>query len=281
MPPACRVLVVDDDELIRVYLTSVLKSAGFEVDVADSGRSALRRLHAGSYDILLTDYEMPEMDGPTLCQRVRVEFPAGSLYVLMFTVKDAREDRHEGFKSGADEYIIKGSSKSEVLEKMNAGRRIQMTQHEISRCYTESRFLPRIDPLTHARTLKYFAQQMPKEIQRARRSQQPLSVASCRIEGFEQLTRQYGYAVADETIRAVAADARHCLRARQDWFARVGEDRFMLVFPRTRFNGAERLARKLRRLASLPVMTRAGPIRCTVKIVVTACEPRDEPARWA
>ncbi len=279
MPPPCRVLVVDDDECTRVYLTSVLKSAGFEVDVADSGKAALRRLRSGSYDMMLTDYQMPEMDGPTLCQRVRAEFPDSSLYVLMFTVRDTREGRYAGFNSGADEYIIKGSPRSEVLAKVNVGRRIQLGQQALALCDPEDPQLSLVDPLTNAHSLKYFARQMPKEIQSARRRQQALSVASCRIEGFNQLALQYGYPVADEAVRAFADDARQYLRARKDWFARVSEDCFILVLPGIPFNGAERLARKLRgRYTEVPVITKDDSIRCTLKIDVTACEPRDDSA---
>lgn len=278
--PICRVLVVDDDEWMRVYLTSILKSAGFEVDAADSGKAALQLLHAGSYNMLLTDYQMPEMDGPTLCQRVRAAFTS-SLYVLIFTVKDNREDRYAGLHSGADDYIIKGSPKSEVIAKVNVGRRVQLGRHALALCDAlDPQSL--VDPLTSAQSLKYFARQMPKEIERARRRQQALSVASCRIEGFKQLARQYGHAVADEAVRAFADDARQYLRARQDWFARVGEDRFILVLPGIQFKGAERLARKLRRrYAAAPVLTMAGSLPCSVEIDVTACEPRNDPASLA
>jgi diguanylate cyclase (GGDEF)-like protein len=276
------VLVVDDDEWMRIYLTSVLKAAGFEVDVADSGKAALWRLRAGSYDMMVTDYQMPEMNGITLCQRVRAEFPDRSIYILMFTVKKSREDRYAGLVAGADDYIIKGSCQSEVLAKMNVGRRIQLGQQALALCDPPHLQPAHFDPLTNAHSLEFFAQQMPKEIQRARRRRQALSVASCRIEEFEQIVRRYGYPAADEAVRAFADDARQYLRARQDWFARVGEDRFILVLPGILFHGAERLARKLRRrYAAVPVFTNAGAIRCSVRIAVTACETRDGPAPLA
>ncbi len=121
MPP-CRMMVVDDDEWMRTYLGSMLRSASYEVDVVDSGKEALRLLRGGSYDILLTDCLMPGMNGLDLCQRVRAEFPEDSPYIVMFTVKDSREDREAGLKSGADEYIVKGASTSEVLAKLNLAR---------------------------------------------------------------------------------------------------------------------------------------------------------------
>jgi DNA-binding response OmpR family regulator len=115
-------MVVDDDEWMRVYLASILRSAGYEVDVADSAQAALRLLRAGSYDILLTDCLMPGMDGLALCEQVRLEFPDNSPYIVMLTVKDTRADRDAGLQSGADEYIIKGAPAREVLATLNGGR---------------------------------------------------------------------------------------------------------------------------------------------------------------
>jgi CheY-like chemotaxis protein len=120
--PPRRLMLVDDDEWMRFYLASILRSASYEVDVADSGENALRLLRKGRYDILLTDCLMPGMDGLALCQRVRDEFPDDSPYIVMLTVKDTRADRDAGLKSGADEYLIKGAPTSEFLATLNGGR---------------------------------------------------------------------------------------------------------------------------------------------------------------
>lgn len=271
--PPCRLLVVDDDEWMRVYLAFILRSAGYQVDAVDSGREALRLLHAGPYDILLTDCRMPGMDGLKLCQRVHEEFPKSSPFIAMFTVKDSREDRYAGLRSGADEYIVKGCPNSEVLAKLDLARRIRLGRRALDHGDFPTFPIRFVDPLTDAHDSHYFVQQMAKEIERAQRRQRALSVLSCRIERLEQIARLYGHAAADEALRAFADDARECLRAGQSWFARIGEDRFVLVLPRTRFTGAERLARKLRRrFAAVPVITAVGSIRCTVTIDVTACE---------
>jgi DNA-binding response OmpR family regulator len=115
-------LVVDDDEWMRLYLASILRSARYEVDVVDSAEAALRLLRVGSYDILLTDYLMPGMDGRALCQRVRGEFADDAPYIVMLTVKHTGADRDAGLSSGADEYIVKGSPTSEILAKLHGGR---------------------------------------------------------------------------------------------------------------------------------------------------------------
>jgi DNA-binding response OmpR family regulator len=72
------------------------------------------------------------MNGLDLCQRVRAEFPEDSPYIVMFTVKDSREDRDAGLRSGADEYIIKGAPTSEVLAKLNLARSQRRRSSDLS-----------------------------------------------------------------------------------------------------------------------------------------------------
>jgi diguanylate cyclase (GGDEF)-like protein len=273
--------VVDDDEVVRDHLASLLKSASYEVDVADSGKAALRILRARSYDILLTDCQMPEMDGLTLCQQVRALFAESSPYIIMFTVKAGAEDRYAGFKVGADAYIIKGASTSELLSRVGLGRRKQADNHAPPRSGASNRRSLLRDSLTNVRNIKYFNERMPTEIAGARRRRRALSVLRCRIDGLEDITRIHGRTAADEALCAFADAARHYLRPGQDWVARLDEDRFMVVLPRTPFNGADRLARKIRRrLSAMPGIAAAGSIHWSIKIHVV-CEPRSDSTLWS
>jgi diguanylate cyclase (GGDEF)-like protein len=264
-------LVVDDDEWMRTYLRFLLKAANYEVEVAASGNEAMQLLRAELYDILLTDCQMPDMDGVTLCKRVRSEYP--TMYILILTIKDTREDRYAGLMAGADEYIIKGDPNSEVITKMNVGRRIRLTdlalaQHDVP--VLESGL---VDPLTNAPNAKYFDVQMAEEIRRAKRGHRALSVLGCRIVRLRQIADRYGQHAADEALREFANKTRQCLRHGQDWFARIDEDRFIVILPSTRFQRAVRVARKLRRgFAAVRITGAAQEERCAVKIDVTACE---------
>ena len=132
----CRVLVVDDDEGMRLYLSAILQSASYNVEVAASASEALRLLLSERYDILVTDCQMPNMNGLSLCKHVRLEYP--NMYVLMFTIKGSREDRRAGLNSGADEYVVKGAPKSEVLAQMDVGRRMTSTIHSLASCVVSS-----------------------------------------------------------------------------------------------------------------------------------------------
>jgi diguanylate cyclase (GGDEF)-like protein len=274
-PRPCRVLVVDDDDVVRTCLSALLKRAHYDVEVAASGEEALRVMGATHCDIVLTDWQMPNMDGLSLCRHVRLEHQEDNVYVLLLTVRDTPEDRLAGIAAGADDYIIKGSPINDILERLNAARSITQDKLSLRNCDRQHRRLSITDPLTNARNLRFFNQQLPRAIERAQRNRHALSVLSCRIDEFEWANDRFGYEVGDEALRAFVADSRNCIRKNIDWLARVGTDRFMIVLPEKRFKGAARVARQLRSVfAAVPVSTALGPIGFTVSIAVTACEPK-------
>src|SRR5882724_8695633 len=100
-PRSCRVLVVDDDDVARTCLSSLLERAHYRVEVAASGEEALRVMSDTHCDIVLTDWQMPNMDGISLCRHVRLEYQDDSVYVLLLTVRATEEDRLAGFAAGA------------------------------------------------------------------------------------------------------------------------------------------------------------------------------------
>src|ERR1700685_3889695 len=106
----CRVLVVDDDEIVRAQLTTLLEAARYDVQVATCGEEALQILDTSQCQIVLTDWQMPGMDGLALCRKVRLEHVEGYVYVMMLTMRQDKQDMLLGMAAGADDYIVKGSS---------------------------------------------------------------------------------------------------------------------------------------------------------------------------
>ncbi len=99
------ILVVDDEEGIRSFLTEVLEGEGHEVDEAPDGDSALRTLRARAYDLLITDIRMPGIDGMELLRRVRQERP--SVRVVLLTAHGTVASAVEAMKVGAFDYLEK------------------------------------------------------------------------------------------------------------------------------------------------------------------------------
>jgi len=147
----CRVLIVDDDEIVRAYLSAVLKKAHYNVQVAASGEEAMLVLDTSQCQIVLTDWQMPGMDGLSLCRKVRLEHLEGYVYVMMLTVRESKQDILAGFAAGADEYLVKGSSVEEILARMEVARRITYLEYSLRQSNRENRRLADADLLTAAR----------------------------------------------------------------------------------------------------------------------------------
>jgi two-component system sensor histidine kinase and response regulator WspE len=106
---ANRVLVVDDSLTVREVERQLLKSQGYEVDVAVDGRDGWTALSSGDYDLLVTDVDMPRMNGIELIRAVREDERLADLPVIVVSYKDREQDRLLGLEAGANAYLTKGS----------------------------------------------------------------------------------------------------------------------------------------------------------------------------
>jgi CheY-like chemotaxis protein len=104
---AKRVLVVDDSDGYRLLATRVLGVAGYEVEPAESGSAAWARLQREPVDVVVTDAEMPGMDGLELVRRVRASRELAHLPVIVLTGRDAPDDERDGLAAGADVFMCK------------------------------------------------------------------------------------------------------------------------------------------------------------------------------
>lgn len=112
-----KVLVVEDSITSRTLLKSILESGGYSVTTAVDGLDALGKLKEGGFDVVVSDVEMPRMDGFELTARIREDPELGELPVVLVTALGTREDRERGVDVGANAYIVKSSfDQSNLLE---------------------------------------------------------------------------------------------------------------------------------------------------------------------
>jgi two-component system chemotaxis sensor kinase CheA len=103
------ILVVEDSITTRTLERSILEGAGYRVHVAANGAEAWSLLRVNAYDLVVSDIEMPEMDGFELIARIRADPRRPDLPVVLVTSHESREDRERGIDAGADAYIVKGA----------------------------------------------------------------------------------------------------------------------------------------------------------------------------
>ncbi|QEI06790.1 hybrid sensor histidine kinase/response regulator [Pigmentiphaga aceris] len=109
------VLVVDDSLTVRELERKLLHNRGYEVSVAVDGMEGWNMLHAGRFDLVVTDVDMPRMDGIELVSRIRAEPRLRAMPVMVVSYKDREEDRRRGLDAGADYYLAKGSFHDDAL----------------------------------------------------------------------------------------------------------------------------------------------------------------------
>jgi two-component system chemotaxis sensor kinase CheA len=110
-----RILIVDDSITTRTLEKSVLEAVGYEVEVATDGVDALTRLERGRFDLMLSDVQMPRMDGIELVTQVRSSDRHRALPIVLVSSLAGEDDRKRGLRAGADAYLDKGEFRQELL----------------------------------------------------------------------------------------------------------------------------------------------------------------------
>jgi heavy metal response regulator len=113
-----RILVVEDERKIAAYVKRGLEEQGYAVDTVFTGRDALDFAEATSYDVIVLDILLPELDGLSVCRELRqrgLRTP-----ILMLTARDTVDDRVTGLDAGADDYLVKPFALKELLARLRA-----------------------------------------------------------------------------------------------------------------------------------------------------------------
>jgi len=109
------ILIVDDDEMVRIALSELLKPEGYEIDSVGSSKEALNKINEKKYDLLMLDIIMPEMDGFGLCRKIREKEDYTEIPIIFLTAKSREEDRVMGIDAGANLFLSKPISPDKLL----------------------------------------------------------------------------------------------------------------------------------------------------------------------
>ena len=271
-PPA--ILLAEDDPVTRILMTRFLKKAGYEVDAVSDGAEAFDKMLKRYYPILVTDWEMPGMDGLGLCKAVRNMQLDGYVYALLLTARDGKEHIIAGLEAGADDYLTKPVHEAELIARLNAGRRILDLEHSLRAANQRNRILSITDALTGAFNRRYLMEQLPREVERCRRYAYPLTVIMCDIDHFKRINDEKGHTAGDDVLQQFVGRVQKSIRSHSDWIARYGGEEFLLVLPETDFKSGVFVAEKVRELIrAAPFATRAGEIGVTASFGVAATGP--------
>lgn len=244
------ILVVEDHPATRRLLEMRLRKAGYRVISAGDGREALEHLEHGFCPLVLTDWMMPEMDGLTLCRAIRERTWENYIYVIFLTARDSLDDVVQGLEAGADDYLTKPVHPTELMARLQTGRRLLELERTLKERNREIARLAITDPLTGSYNRRYLSDHLPGEIRRALRYGRPLGLIMCDLDHFKCVNDVHGHGVGDLVLQQFAAWLQSYIRAGVDWRARYGGEEFVLVLPETDLSGCHMVAERLRRLVS-------------------------------
>ncbi|MBI4531304.1 MAG: response regulator [Candidatus Latescibacteria bacterium] len=117
-----RILIADDDPIVRRMLETQLVKWGHEVVTACDGHEAWEVLQRDDAPpLVILDWMMPGIDGATICRKVRETFPARPTYVLLLTALEQKEDIIEGLEAGANDYMVKSFNPEDLHARIQTG----------------------------------------------------------------------------------------------------------------------------------------------------------------
>ena len=112
-----RVLIVDDEDILRMLIADTLEFEGYSIDEAENGQEGFEKIKANSYDLIILDYMMPEMTGMEVLEKMK---PLNlTVPIIMLTAKAQQADRDLAYENGAHYFMPKPFSPSELLNLVN------------------------------------------------------------------------------------------------------------------------------------------------------------------
>ena len=261
------VLVIEDHPDQRDLLAIVLRREGYRVVTAANGLEALEKLETEHVQIALSDIMMPKMDGFELIKRVRGNPGLKSLYLILITARIQEGDRVRGLDLGADDYITKPFSFSELLARIRVGSRVVQYQKHLE-------YQTQIDSLTGLFNRRAFEKKIDEEFERSKRYHNPLSVLLLDIDNFKSINDTYGHHGGDAALVRIAETFREKTR-QSDFPSRYGGEEFVLILPETDEVNAFQVASKIHdAIRECSFGTTARPFEITVSIGVSSTSAR-------
>jgi two-component system cell cycle response regulator len=263
------VLIVDDDPEVSSMLQVLLTAGGYRAVCARSAFMARESLAEESFPIVIIDRGLEDGDGMRLCTEIRQRNEPGYVYIILLTARDSRDDIIAGLQAGADDYLSKRISESELIARLNTASRIVRLERSLREALAERAQTKTTEVSTVAQNRDVLIKRIGRDLERAVQSQRPLAVLVIDIDFFKAVNDRYGHVAGDELLRHLANRVRFALPHDQDWIARIGGEEFVVVLPGTDVKHAAIVAERLRSVVSATPFHVAGTdVAATVSIGV-------------
>lgn len=217
-----RLLLIDDDDILRSYLAEEFHLRGYEVEEAADVATAKLKLYEQHYDMLLLDLMMYPQSGYEMFKFLKDDPSMKWIPLIVLSGREDLEDKVRCLRSGADDYVTKPFQ----FEELEARVYNVVTR---SRQFESMAFR---DGLTGVYNRRYFDHQLKVEMEWAKREEEPISLAFIDIDNFKAVNDTYGHQAGDMVLKGLGHILQSNLRT-TDLLARYGGEEFVVLMPRT------------------------------------------------
>ncbi len=241
------ILIVDDEPKNIQLLGSILSKENFDVEFAVDGKSCLEWVASSDFDLILLDVMMPDIDGYTVCKKIKSDNSKKDIPIIFLTAKVESDEILKGFDAGGVDYIIKPFKVSELMSRINVQLEISKMKkslieknklltklnEDLNIANEKLDKLSKTDPLTGIANRRFMDEVLDQEWKRAVRNNSSLSFIIVDIDCFKQFNDNYGHLKGDECLKLVTAELTREIKRSSDIVARFGGEEFAIILPET------------------------------------------------
>jgi len=226
MPPNhdIKILLVDDDPIILRLMISILDSQGYNYETAHDGLQAVDKMKKDTFNIVITDINMPNMNGMELLKHI-IEFHPKT-GVIVATGYSELYSYVDVINAGAIDYMTKPFSGDELLAKLQRVIREQLLVSQLEQISIS-------DSLTGLYNRRYFDIKIVDELRRATRQNYKIFLTFIDIDNFKSFNDNYGHQAGDHVLKTLGNIMMNCARRGVDWPFRYGGDEFAILITQT------------------------------------------------
>jgi len=223
-----QILVVDDSPVYRKLVEQILTNQPFTLLFARNGMEALELYRKHSPCLVITDWMMPDLSGPELCQQIRAGRGEAYTYLIVMTSSTEKGNVVKALEAGADDYLTKPFDPGEMLARIGVGRRIIDLNRELAVQRLELEEAARTDPLTGLPNRRAIEDWASRQLRGSARHGFPFWVVLGDVDCFKSVNDTFGHDAGDIVLKTFADLLKKNTRA-SDMCARLGGDEFLMV----------------------------------------------------
>lgn len=227
-----KILIVDDDEIDTALVKNALKSSlkgNYQVKVADSVKNGLALIESETFDVILMDYHMPEVNGIEMIIDIRSRPNLGGTAIVIISSSQGTDIALECIEAGAQDFISKSDITHVKLHQaiIHSKKRFEMEQ-KMHESYLAVKNMAETDQLTGLYNRYYFEENLKFMTEGCKRSGLSVGMLAMDIDNFKHINDSLGHHAGDLLLIELVSRVEECLRV-DDGFARLGGDEFAII----------------------------------------------------